>query len=63
MLTEMKQTKKSISESLEDKLSVSIQPSSKNILDESINKNKKTSNSGLDKILKNMAYIERNDKK
>jgi len=63
MLTEMKQTKKSITEKLEDKLSVSIQPSSKNILDESIEKNKKSNNSGLDKIMKHIAYIERKDKK
>jgi hypothetical protein len=59
----MKQLKQSISETLENKLSVSIQPSSKNILDESVKNNKNSNNSGLDKILKNMAYIERNDKK
>ena len=64
ILTEMKQVKKSISETLEEKLSVSIQPSSKNILEESIGKNNKKSNDdGLSKIFKNIKYIERNDKK
>jgi hypothetical protein len=63
MLNEMKQAKKSISETLEEKLSVSIQSSSRNILDEAVDNNKKSSNNSLDKIMKNINYIERKDKK
>jgi len=64
IIDESKQIKKPLTENIENKISVSVESSSKNILDESIEKNKNNSNNaGLDKIKKNINYIENRNKK
>jgi len=58
LLTEMKTSKQSIVENVEQKLTTSVHPSSKQIMNEVIEKTVYNSNSGLDKIKRTMNYIE-----
>lgn len=58
VIAEMKNPKKPISESFEDKLSASINPSSKQKLDEVIERTSYTNDDHLAKILKNIEYAE-----
>lgn len=62
ILSEMTGTKKNITESVEDKLNTVINPSSKNKLDEVIEKTAYKNNEHIDKIKKLINYVERKNK-
>jgi len=62
-LTEMKENRKTISESLEDKVSTSIQPSSKHKLDEVIEKTAYADNDHMNRMRKIIEYVENGGKK
>ncbi len=57
-LTEMKKSRKTISESVEDKVNTSIQSSSKNKLDEVVEKTAYENNDHIDKMKKLIEYVE-----
>jgi hypothetical protein len=63
ILSEMKSSKKTISENVVAKATVSIQPSSKQKLDEVIEKTAYADDQHFNKMKKLIEYIERNDKK
>ena len=62
-LTEMKESKKTITEGIEKKVNTSIQPSSKQKLDEVVEKTAYENNEHLDRMKKIIETIERGDKK
>ena len=62
-LSEMKTSKKTISESMEKKVGTSIQPSSKQKLDEVVEKTAYENNEHLNKMKRIIETIERSDKK
>jgi hypothetical protein len=63
VLAEMKNPKKLVSESFEDRLSASITPSSKQKLDEVVERTSYTNDDHLAKILKNIDYVENRGRK
>lgn len=63
LLTEMKGSKKTLSENIEEKVSVSIQPSSKQKLDEVKEKTVYENNEHINKMKKLIEYVENRDKK
>ncbi len=63
LLGEMKEGKKTLTESIESKVSASIQPSSKQKLNEVVEKTAYENNEHINKMKKFINYIERNDKK
>jgi len=62
-LTEMKESKKTISESIEAKITTSIQPSSKQKLDEVIEKTVYADNQHINKMKRLIDYVEKRGKK
>jgi len=62
-LTEMKESKKTLDESIEEKASVSINQSSKQKLDEVVEKVAYSDNAHIEKMLKNIRYAENRGKK
>lgn len=63
LLSEMKETKKNISEELEDKVSSSVASSSKKKLDEVVEKTAYENNDHIKKIKRLMEYVDRRGKK
>lgn len=63
LLSEMKDTKKRLTESIEGKVSVSIQPSSKNKLDEVVEKTLYQNNEHIMKMRKTINFLESRNKK
>lgn len=63
ILTEMQGSKKTLSESLEKKVSTSIQPSSKQKLDEVVEKTAYENNEHISKMKKLIEYVENRGKK
>jgi len=62
-LTEMKETEKTIKESIEDKITTSIQPSSKQKLDEVVEKTAYENNDHIKKMKRLIEYVENRGKK
>jgi ActR/RegA family two-component response regulator len=62
-LTEMQESKKTISENIEDKVNASIQPSSKQKLDEVVEKTAYENNEHVTKMKKLIEYVENRGKK
>ena len=63
ILSEMKENKKTLSESIEDKVSVSIQPSSKQKLDEVVEKTAYENSTHINKMKKLIGYMDKRGKK
>jgi uncharacterized protein YciW len=63
ILTEMKGSKKTLTESVENKVSASIQPSSKQKLDEVIEKTAYADNDHMKRMKKIIEYVENRGKK
>lgn len=63
ILTEMQSSKKTLTESLEKKVSTSIQPSSKQKLDEVVEKTAYENNEHISKMKKLIEYVEKRGKK
>ncbi len=62
-LTEMKESKKTLTESIEKKVSASIQPSSKQKLDEVVEKTAYENDEHIKKMKKLIEYVEKRGKK
>lgn len=62
-LTEIKESRKTITESIEDKVTTSIQPSSKQKLDEVVEKTAYSNDAHINKMKKLIQYVENRGKK
>jgi len=62
-LTEMKESKKTITESIEGKTSVSVGTSSKQVLDEVVERTAYSSDNSIKKMISRIDYMEKRDRK